>query len=322
LKPDLTLTPKEQVMKHQLLCIAAVLLILAACSEPQQGQNAESSLTFATPEEAVTALASAAEKHDVTELGRLFGPGTADLLSSGDEVDDRAAREGFLKRYKEKHALVSGGPNDLMLQVGEDDWPLPIPLVKESGRWHFDGAAGADKIIRQRIGGNELHTIDVMHGFVAAQEEYASKGHDGAPKGIYAQKLRSDPGKQNGLYWEVAEGQPQSPAGPFLAHASAEGYGGKGAQAPYHGYLYRPLLSQGEAANGGARDYLVNGKLTKGFALVAYPAEYGASGIMTFMVNQEGLVWQKDLGEDTATAAPAIDKFNPDSTWTPIPPEG
>jgi len=308
-------------MKHQLLCVAAALLVLAACSQ-QQGEGTESSLTFATPEEAITALATAAEKHDVAELGRLFGPGTADLLSSGDEVEDRAARDGFLKRFKEKHALVSGGPNDLMLQVGEDDWPLPIPLVKENGKWHFDGAAGADKIIRQRIGGNELHTIDVMHGYVAAQEEYASKGRDGAPKGIYAQKLRSDPGKQNGLYWEVPEGQPQSPAGPFLAQASAEGYGGRGTQAPYHGYLYRPLLSQGEAATGGARDYLVNGKLTKGFALIAYPAEYGSSGIMTFMVNQDGLVWQKDLGDDTEVAATAITNFNPDSTWTPIPPEG
>jgi len=308
-------------MKHQLLCVATVL-VLAGCSEQQQGQSSESSLTFAKPEEAVDALAAAAEKHDVAELGKLFGHGTADLLSSGDEVEDRAAREGFLKRFKEKHDLVSGGPNDLMLQVGADDWPLPIPLVKENGRWHFDGAAGAEKIIRQRIGGNELHTIDVMHGYVAAQEEYASKGHDGAPKGIFAQKLRSDPGKQNGLYWEVAPGQPESPAGPFLAGASAEGYGAKGPQAPYHGYVYRPLLSQGEAATGGARDYVVNGKLTKGFAVIAYPADYGASGIMTFIVNQDGLVWQKDLGDETATAAAAIDKFNPDSTWTPIPPEG
>jgi Protein of unknown function (DUF2950) len=308
-------------MKHPLLCLAA-LLIISGCSEQQDGQSTASSLTFATPEEAVTALATAAEKHDVAELGKLFGPETADLLSSGDEVEDRAAREGFLKRFKERHDLVSGGPNDLMLQVGEDEWPLPIPLVKENGRWHFDGAAGVDKIVRQRIGGNELHTIDVMHGYVAAQEEYASKGHDGAAKGIYAQRLRSDPGKQNGLYWEVAPGEPESPAGPLLAQAGAEGYGGKGAQAPYHGYIYRSLRSQGEAANGGARDYIVNGKLTKGFALIAYPADYGASGIMTFMVSQDGLVWQKDLGEDTATAAAAIEKFNPDSTWTPIPPEG
>jgi hypothetical protein len=162
-----------------------------------------------------------------------------------------------------------------------------------------------------------------MHGFVAAQQMYASQGHDGAARGIYAQKLRSDPGKQNGLYWEVAPGQPESPAGPLLAHATAEGYAGSQQRgAPYHGYFYRPLFSQGADASGGAHDYIVNGKLTKGFALIAFPADYGASGIMTFIVNQDGLVWQKDLGEETATAAAAIDKFNPDSTWTPIPPEG
>ena len=174
-------------MKHRLLIVAAFLL-LAGCSEQQEGQSTESSQTFATPEEAVTALAAAAEKHDVAELGRLFGPETAELLSSGDEVEDRAAREGFLKRFKEGHELVSGGPNDLMLQVGEDDWPLPIPLVKENGRWHFDGAAGAEKVVRQRIGANELRAIDVMHGYVAAQEEYASKGHDGAAKGHLCSK--------------------------------------------------------------------------------------------------------------------------------------
>jgi hypothetical protein len=309
-------------MKHHLLCVAT-LLILAGCSEQQQGQSAESSLTFATPDEAVNALASAAEKHDVAELGRLFGPGTADLLSSGDEVEDRTAREAFLKRFKERHELVSGGPNDLMLQVGEDEWPLPIPLIQENGKWHFDGTEGIDRLVRQRIGGNELRTIDVMHGYVAAQQEYASRGHDGGARGIYAQRLRSDPGKQNGLYWEVAEGQSPSPAGPFLAQAAAEGYGGqRNGNAPYHGYLYRLLYSQGEAAPGGARDYIINGKLTKGFALIAYPADYGASGIMTFMVNQDGLVWQKDLGEETNNAAESIKTFNPDSTWTPIPPEG
>jgi hypothetical protein len=308
-------------MKHRLLCMA-VALILTACSQQQQ-QSGDSALTFTTPEEAVTALAAAAEKHDVAELRRIFGPGTEELLTSGDDVADRSAREAFLQRFKVRHQLVSGGPDDLMLQVGEDDWPLPIPLLKQNGRWHFDGAAGADQIIRQRIGANELRAIDVMHGFVAAQQMYASRGHDGAPPGIYAQKLRSDPGKQNGLYWEAAPGQPESPAGPLLAHATAEGYAGAQQRgAPYHGYFYRPLFSQGADATGGALDYTVNGKLTKGFALIAFPADYGASGIMTFIVNQDGLVWQKDLGEDTAAAASAIDKFNPDSTWTPIPPEG
>jgi len=313
-------------MKHpyslvETILVIAAALVLGACSKQEKGS---SDATFATPEEAVTALAAAAQKDDVAELGRLFGPGTEDLLTSGDDVADRAARAAFLKRYEAKHQLVSGGPNDLMLQVGEDDWPLPIPLVKENSRWHFDGAAGADKIVRQRIGANELRTIDVMRGYVAAQEEYASEGHDGAPPGIYAQRLRSEAGKHNGLYWEAQSGEPESPAGPFLASAASEGYGGgtQGERNPYHGYLYRPLLSQGAAANGGARDYLNNGKLTQGFAAIAYPADYGASGVMTFIVNQDGIVWQRDLGENTATEAAGIQQFNPDSTWTPIPPEG
>jgi hypothetical protein len=312
-------------MKYELIRIATILVIaatviLAGCSRSEPDTE---SLTFATPEEAVSALAAAAEKHDVAQLQRLFGPGTEDLLASGDDVADRATREAFLKRFQTRHQLVAGGPDDLVLQVGEDDWPLPIPLVREQGRWYFDGAAGADKIVRQRIGANELRTIDVMRGYVAAQEEYAAEGHDGAPAGIYAQRLRSEPGKHNGLYWEVQSGEPQSPAGPFLAGAAAEGYkGAEGQRTPYHGYLYRPLPSQGAAANGGAQNYLVDGKLTQGFALIAYPAEYRASGVMTFIVNQEGIVWQRDLGENTATEAAAIQEFNPDSNWTPIPPEG
>src|SRR5688572_399364 len=211
-------------MRYRLLCAAAVLGLAAACSQ-QPGQGSDS-LPISTPDEAVTALSAAAEKHDVEELRRLFGPGTEDLLKSGDDVADRAGRDAFLSRFKERHQLVSGGPNDLVLLVGEDDWPLPIPLVRENDRWRFDGDAGAEQIIRTRIGANELRAIDVMHGFVAAQEMYASKGHDGAPAGIYAQKLRSDAGKQNGLYWEVAPGEPESPAGPALAMATAEGYGG------------------------------------------------------------------------------------------------
>jgi hypothetical protein len=209
----------------------------------------------------------------------------------------------------------------MALQVGADDWPLPIPLVKEQGRWHFDGAAGVEAIVKRRIGANELRTIDVMHSYVTAQEEYAAMGHDGAAAGVYAQQLRSDPGKHNGLYWEPSSpGELPSPAGPFLAAATAEGYGMTKGE-PYHGYLYRPLLSQGSSARGGSRDYLVNGKLTGGFALIAYPVDYGASGIMTFIVNQDGVVWQRDLGENTTTDVASIRQFNPDSKWTPIPPE-
>ena len=265
------------------------------------------------------ALVAALEKHDVQELGRLLGPGTDKLLTSGDEVSDRAAREAFLARYREQHRFVAGSPGDMVLQVGADDWPLPIPLVREQGRWRFDGAAGAEEIVARRIGANELRTIDVMRSYVDAQQEYASTGHDGAAAGVYARRLRSEPDKQNGLYWETTADEALSPAGPLLAAAADEGYGH--ASASYHGYQFRMLLAQGPAANGGAHEYLVGGKLTGGFALLAYPAEYGASGVMTFMVNQDGVVWQRDLGEKTAQVAASIQQFNPDETWTPIAPE-
>ena len=189
--------------------------------------------------------------------------------------------------------------------------------MREQGRWRFDGAAGAEEIVTRRIGANELRTIDVMRSYVDAQNEYASTGHDGAAPGVYAQRLRSEAGKHNGLYWETAAGETLSPAGALLAAAADEGYG-QTSGAPYHGYRYRTLPSQGSAANGGAHEYIVGGKQTGGFALLAYPAEYGASGVMTFMVNQDGIVWQRDLGEETAQLATSVQQFNPDETWTPI----
>jgi DUF2950 family protein len=212
--------------------------------------------------------------------------------------------------------------DDVVLQAGPDNWPLPIPLVRKAGRWQFDGAAGAHELVLRRIGANELHTIDVMRGFVEAQRDYAATSHDGAPAGIYAQRLRSQPGKQDGLYWNVHEGEPPSPAGPMLAAAAVEGYSVKeGANQPYHGYLYRMLFAQGPHANGGAQDYRVNGRLVSGFGLIAWPVEYGTSGVMTFIVNQDGVVWQRDLGVDTARFAQAIRDVNPDRAWTPLAPE-
>ena len=274
----------------QLAAVLISALLAAACTKP--ATQTSPSTGYATPDEALNAFVAAIEKDDKQELQRILGPGTEDLLSSGDEVADRAARESFLQRYKEKHELVAGGPDDLVLQTGNDNWPLPIPLVRKDGRWHFDGAAGADELVMRRIGANELRTIDVMRSYVEAQEEYASTAHDGAAAGSFAQRLRSEPGKQNGLYWEVSDGQPPSPAGPLLAAAAEEGYSAEeghrnteGTKQPYHGYLYRTLHSQGPDANGGARDYLVDGKLEGGFALLAFPDTYGASGVMTFIVN-------------------------------------
>ncbi|HEY6644269.1 DUF2950 family protein [Povalibacter sp.] len=304
------------------LIAALALLTVGGCDhhEPPQPARATTSApakTFATPEAAVDALIAAAEKDDVTALKEILGPGTDELLTSGDAVEDRSTREAFVARFREKHAFVAGTPDHLVLQVGDDDWPLPMPLIRSAEGWHFDGEAGADELVIRRIGANELRTIDVMRGYVEAQEEYAAAAHDGNSAGLYAPKLRSDPGKHDGLYWEAAAGEPESPAGPLLAEATSEGYNAAKGE-PYHGYLYRVLLSQGAAASAGAKDYLVDGKLSGGYALIAWPAEYGASGIMTFMVNQDGVVWQSDLGEGTAKAAEDITQFNPDDSWAPI----
>jgi hypothetical protein len=313
------------------MLIAGPMVIAAGCAErPADEADQQSSGTpddanhqsFATPDEATTALVAALEKHDVVAMRRLIGSETDGLLSSGDTAADRRDREAFLARYRVRHQLVAGGPDDVMLQVGEDAWPLPVPLLRSNGRWRFDGTAAAHELLVRRIGANELHTIDVMRGFVEAQEEYAAAGHDGATPGIYARVLRSDPGRQNGLYWQVADGEAPSPAGPMLAAAAASRTtADAGAAAPYHGYVYRMLFSQGPAATGGERDYVVDDKLTGGFALLASPAEYGETGVMTFLVNQDGQVWQRDLGQKTAELAAAITRFDPDSTWTPIAPD-
>src|SRR5262245_58244651 len=286
-------------MRDRVTFRAAALLIAgilpAACSN--SGSN---ELSFGTPDEAVTALVSALENRDRDQLKRLLGPQTDTLLASGDAVMDSVAREAFLERYRAKHQLVSGGPDDMVLQVGEDDWPLPIPLVQENRQWHFDGEAGGKESVARRIGANELRTMDVMRGFVAAQKDYAAQSHDGVPKGTYAQVLRSVSGMHNGLYWDAAEGEPEIPAGPMLASAAAEGYtGGRGPDAPYHGYLFKMLRAQGPEAPGGAKDYVVNGRLTGGYALLAWPANYAASGVMSFLINQDGMTWQRDQGEWT-----------------------
>lgn len=276
--------------------------------------------SFGTPDEAVTALIGALEKNDVATLGLLLGPGSEGLISSGDAVADKRGREVFLQDYREKHELVADGDSKRVIQVGKKDWPLPVPVVKRDGRWYLDGADGADEIIYRRVGKNELGAIAAARGSVAAQEDYAAVAHDGNPPGTYAQKLISDPGMQNGLYWPSAEGEPSSPVGPFIANAAEEGYraAAKGERLPYHGYYYRLLHGQGSAASGGAMNYFRDGLLVDGFALIAWPADYGVSGVQTFIVNQDGVVFQKDLGDDTATAVEAIQDFNPDSSWSKV----
>ncbi len=249
-------------------------------------------------------------------MHELLGPGVEDLLESGDPAADRAGRARFVEAYQSGHALEADAADRRVLVLGAEKWPFPIPAVKRGVVWYLDGAEGADELVYRRIGANELGAIAVMRGFVQAQREYAAESRDGDPAGIYALKLVSDTDLHNGLYWPTGEGEPPSPSGSFIADAAAEGY--RGARAPYHGYLYRMLYRQGPGASGGAREYFKDGVLTQGFALIAWPAAYEVNGVMTFMVNQDGTVFQKDLGEDTAKAVEAITAFDTDSSWQPV----
>lgn len=274
--------------------------------------------TFSTPHDAVQALVKAAEDHNQDEMLAVLGPDGKQLVYSGDDVQDQAGMSAFVKAYRAKHAILNQSAQKRVLQVGSSNWQFPIPIVNANGKWQFDTAAGKQELLYRRIGHNELGAIAACRGYIDAQKDYATVGHDGLPAGIYAQRLMSSPGKQDGLYWETLEGEPASPAGPLLADASAEGYTAQGlgrkAQ-PYHGYLYRVLKAQGAAAKGGAESYLVAGQLTQGVALVAFPAQYRVSGVMTFIINQRGVVYQKDLGENTASVAGAMTEYNPDKSW-------
>jgi hypothetical protein len=271
---------------------------------------------FNTPDAAVDALVSAARSGDAKAIVAVLGPDGNAIVSSGDPVADSNTREKFVAAYDVKHAIEPEGDGTQTLIIGDDDWPFPIPLVNKGGEWQFDTGAGLDEILRRRVGRNELSAIEVARAYVQAQNEYAELDPAGLGRGVYAQRIVSHPGKKDGLYWPTAEGQPPSPLGELAAQASAEGYKAGKASIPYHGYYYRILTRQGADASGGAYDYLVKGKMRGGFALLAFPAEYGNSGIMTFMVNHDGKVFQKDLGPQTAKLARRIESFAPDQTWT------
>jgi hypothetical protein len=256
----------------------------------------------------------------VNALVGIFGPDSKQLILSGDDVQDKNAASAFASRYDVMHRWRKMPDNSQMLIVGADNFPFPIPLKKNAGgQWFFDTAAGKDEVLNRRIGRNELAIIEACGAVVDAQGEYFSKPHDGEKAKQFALKFISDPGKQNGLYWQTAQGQPPSPLGPLAAFATAEGYAAKPeGHTAFHGYYFRMLDGQTDKTPGGARDYIVNGKMSGGFALVAYPAEYGNSGVMTFIINQDGVLLQKDLGKTTTEAASAMTKFDPDSTWTVV----
>ncbi|MGA9725394.1 MAG: DUF2950 domain-containing protein [Candidatus Binatus sp.] len=275
---------------------------------------------FASPDTAVSALVAATKADDMKALSSILGPDADQLLSSGDPVADKNARDDFARRYTEMHRLEYDDQGRVILYIGANNWPTPIPLVKKNGGWAFDTAAGKDELLYRRIGRNELFTIKVLEDLADAQSEYAGDAHDGESAGQFARKILSDTGKHDGLYWEAAEGQPESPIGPLVATAAAEGYrkDSGGNPVAFHGYFYKVLTKQGRNAPGGAKDYLVDGKMTNGFAFLAYPAEYRASGVMTFMINQDGVIVQKDLGADTVKLASAIAGYNPDKTWQEV----
>jgi hypothetical protein len=268
---------------------------------------------YKTPDEAATALIGAAKAADRPALMRVLGPGSAEIVSSGDEVADASARKRVIEAYDTKHQVVMEGADKAVLVIGNEEWPFPIPLVRKDGIWRFDTAAGRDEILFRRIGRNELNAIQASLAYVDAQQEYAEKGIGG--NGVYAQRIVSQPGKKDGLYWPAQSGDDESPLGELAAAASAAGYRAGQERAPYHGYYYKILTRQGANAPGGALDYIARGKMIGGFALVAYPAEYRNSGVMTFIVNHQGNIYQKDLGPDTAGIASGMTAFNPDSTW-------
>ena len=298
------------------LFLLAIVIPLAACHKSEE----PATRSFATPDDAANALLAAARSGDQTQLVAIFGPGSKELISSGDAVQDKNAGDAFVKRYGVMHRWRNLGDGAQILLVGADNFPFPIPLKKNpADQWFFDTASGRDEVLNRRIGRNELAMIEVCEAAADAQAEYFSQLHDGATKKQYAQKFLSDPGKQNGLYWASPEGQPQSPLGPLVAFATAEGYSAKpDAHTPFHGYYFHMLRGQGSNAPGGAKDYVHDGKMIDGFALVAYPAEYGNSGVMTFMINQDGVLLQKDLGKSTQETAIAMTQFNPDAGWKPV----
>jgi hypothetical protein len=297
--------------------LAILIAMVALAASPAVAGGPVGQKSFVSPQEAVTALVVAVQENNDAELLVILGPGSEDLISSGDRVADQKGRTRFLKAYEEKNSLEQEGEGHAVLLIGGKDYPFPIPIVRQGDAWLFDTQAGMEEILNRRIGRNELHTIEVMHAYTDAQREYACmKRKSGGPE--FAEKFASSEGRKDGLYWEAGEGEEKSPFGPLIARATQEGYAGgldKDPPEAFHGYYFKILKAQGEHAKGGAFDYVADGKMVLGFALVAYPAKYGASGIMTFIVNQEGVIYEKDLGEDTAMAAAAMTTFEPDDTW-------
>ncbi len=292
--------------------LAAVAILLTGCVPSRSMAQQQGQKTFSSPEDASNALVTAAQSNDEKALLEILGPEGKQVVYSGDETEDANSRANFVQRYQEMHRLVKEPDGTVILYIGARNWPTPIPLVNKGNSWYFDTDTGKKEILYRRIGRNELSTIRVCQELAAAEKEYYSTQHN-----EYAQKMFSDEGQHNGLYWKAAADEPQSPIGPLVASAMAEGYARSrdSAPTPYRGYYYHILTRQGRNGPGGAKNYIVNGKMTGGFAFVAYPAEYRSSGVMTFIVNEDGVVYQKDLSKKTEVLAKGMKEYNPDSSW-------
>jgi hypothetical protein len=310
-------TERDSWFKRCGALLMAAALIALVLSGPSLAATVKQR-TFASPEEAVKALVEALKSKDAKALEAIFGPGSKDLVSSGDPVADSAEYERTVNHLEQKTRLEQSA-GKVILHAGNEEWPFAIPIVKKDALWRFDSKQGREEILARRIGRNELSAIQFCLAYVDAQREYALKDRDTDGLLEYAQKFRSDTGKKNGLYWDVKAGEAQSPLGPLAAVAQKQGYSTKREKPePYLGYYYRILKAQGKEALGGAYDYVVKGKMIGGFALVAYPAKYASSGVMSFIVNQDGVVYEKDLGRNTEKSVQAMKLFNPDSSWKKV----
>jgi len=302
----------DKFQSANLPILAALAILLTVCFPIRSMAQQPGQKTFSSPEDASNALVTAAQNNDEKTMLDILGPDGKQIVSSGDETEDAESRANFVRRYEQMHRLMKEPDGTTVLYIGAENWPTPIPLVNQGNSWYFDTEAGKKEILYRRVGRNELSAISVCQELVAAQKEFYSAQHN-----EYAKEIFSDEGQHDGLYWKAAEGEPQSPVGPLVASAFTEGYAKSqdGSPNPYRGYYYRMLTRQGKKGPGGAKSYLVNGKLVEGFAFLAYPAEYRSSGVMTFIVNQDGIVYQKDLGKKTEVLAKALKEYNPNSSW-------
>ena len=312
---------KSNLSQHPAWMFIAMLAVAAGAFLPLHADEETGQRMFTSPEAAIQALIDATKAGDHAALHEIFGPGHKDLVT-GDKVEDEANFARFSKAIAQLCNPTHEGDDKIILNIGAENWPFPIPLVKKDDRWFFDTDAGKEEIINRHVGEDELNAIGVCRTYVEAQREYASKDRDGSEVFQYAQKFKSAPGKKDGLYWEAAPNEETSPFGPLVAEARAEGYApkkkGEGPH-PFHGYIFKILTGQGSAAPGGKYNYVINGNMIAGFALAAYPSKWGDSGIMTFIINQQGKLYQRNLGPKTEETAVAMSEYNPDKNWTLVP---